>query len=121
MHFGACAAAKACREKNKKADNFPAGEYVFHIFLVPDVGNLFSAMSGLGALFLLGQFHIFSLDYTFSCTLDIMLIAPIWDDLPKERACCLRRSVYPWMLPGTKSFPVSVKKMTQWIGCLVVC
>ena len=36
MHLGACAAAKACREENKRADNFPAGEYVFHIFLVPD-------------------------------------------------------------------------------------
>jgi hypothetical protein len=36
LHFGACAAAKACHEKSKKADNFHAGEYVFHIFLVPD-------------------------------------------------------------------------------------
>jgi hypothetical protein len=36
LHFGACAAAKACHEKSKRADNFQAGEYVFHIFLVPD-------------------------------------------------------------------------------------
>ena len=36
MHFGACAAAKACHEKSKKADNFQAGEYVFHIFFVAD-------------------------------------------------------------------------------------
>ena len=71
LHLGACAAAKACREENKRADNFPAGEYVFHIFLVPDVGNLFSAMSGLGALFF-GAISRFSLDYTFSCTLVIM-------------------------------------------------
>ena len=32
LHFGACAAAKACHEKSKRADNFQAGEYVFHIF-----------------------------------------------------------------------------------------
>jgi hypothetical protein len=44
LHFGAYAAAKACREENKRADNFPAGEYGFHFFLVPDVGNLFSAI-----------------------------------------------------------------------------
>ena len=44
MHFGACAAAKACREKNKKADNFTAGEYVFHIFLVPDVLTRFASL-----------------------------------------------------------------------------
>jgi hypothetical protein len=50
MHFGACATAKGCREENKRAANFPAGEYVLHIFLVPDVGNLFSAISGLGTL-----------------------------------------------------------------------
>jgi hypothetical protein len=36
LHFGACAAAKACHEKSKMADNFQAAEYVFHIFLVPD-------------------------------------------------------------------------------------
>jgi hypothetical protein len=36
LHFGACAAAKACHEKSKRADDFQAGEYVFHIFLVPD-------------------------------------------------------------------------------------
>jgi hypothetical protein len=36
LHFGACAAAKACYEKSKRADNFQAGEYVFHIFIVPD-------------------------------------------------------------------------------------
>ena len=36
LHFGACAAAKACHEKSKRADNFQAGEYVFHTFLVPD-------------------------------------------------------------------------------------
>jgi hypothetical protein len=36
LHSGACAAAKACHEKSKMADNFQAGEYVFHIFLVPD-------------------------------------------------------------------------------------
>jgi hypothetical protein len=36
LHFGACAAAKAGHEKSKRADNFQAGEYVFHIFLVPD-------------------------------------------------------------------------------------
>jgi hypothetical protein len=35
LRFGACAAAKACHEENKRADNFQAGEYVFHIFLVP--------------------------------------------------------------------------------------
>jgi hypothetical protein len=35
LHFGACAAAKACHNKSKRADNFQAGEYVFHIFLVP--------------------------------------------------------------------------------------
>jgi len=35
LHFGACAAAKACHEKSKRADNFQAGEYVFHIYLVP--------------------------------------------------------------------------------------
>jgi hypothetical protein len=32
LHFGACAAAKACHEDGKKADNFAAGEHVFHIF-----------------------------------------------------------------------------------------
>jgi hypothetical protein len=36
LHFGACAAAKARYEKSKRADNFQVGEYVFHIFLVPD-------------------------------------------------------------------------------------
>jgi len=36
LHFGTCAAAKAYHEKSKRADNFQAGEYVFHIFLVPD-------------------------------------------------------------------------------------
>jgi hypothetical protein len=36
LHFGACAAAKACHEKSKRADNFQAGEYVFHIFSVPE-------------------------------------------------------------------------------------
>jgi hypothetical protein len=36
LHFGAFAAAKACHEKSKRADNFQAGEYLFHIFLVPD-------------------------------------------------------------------------------------
>jgi len=36
LHFGACAAAKACHEKSKRADNFQDGEHVFHIFLVPD-------------------------------------------------------------------------------------
>jgi hypothetical protein len=36
LHFGACAAAKACHEKRKSPDNFQAGEYLFHIFLVPD-------------------------------------------------------------------------------------
>jgi hypothetical protein len=33
LHFGACAAAKACHEESKKADSFQAGEYVFHNFL----------------------------------------------------------------------------------------
>ena len=37
LHFGACAAAKAQHEKSKRADNFQAGEYVSHIFLVPGV------------------------------------------------------------------------------------
>jgi hypothetical protein len=32
LHFGACAAAKARYEKRKRADDFQAGEYVFHIF-----------------------------------------------------------------------------------------
>jgi hypothetical protein len=32
LHCGARAAAKACHEKSKRADNFHAGEYVFHIF-----------------------------------------------------------------------------------------
>jgi hypothetical protein len=36
LHFGACAAAKTRHEKSKSAANFQAGEYVFHIFLVPD-------------------------------------------------------------------------------------
>jgi hypothetical protein len=36
LRFGACAAAKARHEKSKSADNFQAGEYVFHIFLIPD-------------------------------------------------------------------------------------
>ena len=36
LHFGACAAAKACDEKSKRADNFQADEYVFHFFLIPD-------------------------------------------------------------------------------------
>ena len=36
LHFGACAAAKACHDKSKRADNFQAGEYVFHIFFGPD-------------------------------------------------------------------------------------
>jgi hypothetical protein len=36
LHFGACAAAKARHEKSKRADNFQAGEYVFHIFFVAD-------------------------------------------------------------------------------------
>jgi hypothetical protein len=36
LHFGACAAAKACHEKSKRADNFQAGEYLFHIFFVAD-------------------------------------------------------------------------------------
>jgi hypothetical protein len=36
LHFGACAAANACHEKSKRADNFQAAEYGFHIFLVPD-------------------------------------------------------------------------------------
>jgi len=37
LHFGACAAAKAQHEKSKRADNFQAGEYVSHIFLVTGV------------------------------------------------------------------------------------
>ncbi len=36
LRFGACAAAKARHEKSKRADNFQAGKYVFHIFPVPD-------------------------------------------------------------------------------------
>jgi hypothetical protein len=36
LHFGTCATAKACHEKSKRADSFQAGEYVFHIFLVPE-------------------------------------------------------------------------------------
>ena len=36
LRFRACAAAKACLEKSKRGDNFQAGQYVFHIFLVPD-------------------------------------------------------------------------------------
>jgi hypothetical protein len=35
LRFGACAAAKACHEESKKADDFQAGGYVFHIFPVP--------------------------------------------------------------------------------------
>jgi hypothetical protein len=36
LHLGACAAAKACRQKSKRAYNFQFGEYVFHILLLPD-------------------------------------------------------------------------------------
>jgi hypothetical protein len=35
LHFGACAAAKACHKESKNADYFPGGGHVFHIFLVP--------------------------------------------------------------------------------------
>ena len=41
LRFGACAAAKARHEENKRADNFQAGECVFHIFLVPQDGHEF--------------------------------------------------------------------------------
>jgi hypothetical protein len=37
LHFSACAAAKACDEKSSRDDDFQAGAYLFHIFLVPDV------------------------------------------------------------------------------------
>jgi hypothetical protein len=36
LHLGARAAAKACHQKSKRAGNFQASEYLFHIFLVPD-------------------------------------------------------------------------------------
>jgi hypothetical protein len=36
LHFAACAAAKDCHEQSKRADNFQAGEYVSHIFPMPD-------------------------------------------------------------------------------------
>ena len=32
VHLGACAAAKACHEDSKKADNFAAGNDPFHMF-----------------------------------------------------------------------------------------
>lgn len=35
--FGVCAAAKACDGKSSRDDDFQAGAYLFHIFLVPDV------------------------------------------------------------------------------------
>ena len=36
LPFGACAAAKVCHEQSKRADNFQAGQYVFHALLIPD-------------------------------------------------------------------------------------
>jgi len=45
LHFSACAAAKACDEKSSRDDDFQAGAYLFHIFLVRDVLTYFATLS----------------------------------------------------------------------------
>ena len=44
LHFSACAAARARDEKSRGADDFQAGAYVFHIFLVPDALVRFASL-----------------------------------------------------------------------------
>ena len=42
LHIAARAAAKDCHEHSKRADNFQAGEYVSHVFPIPDALKSFA-------------------------------------------------------------------------------